>query len=65
MHCEKQLIKLCTLQNFVYIYQLADMYNANRLKEFCQWFLRINPDAKELLQVAEEDSQTVDYSNVS
>ena len=56
MHCEKQLIKLCTLQNFVYIYQLADMYNANRLKEFCQWFLRINPDAKELLRAAEEDS---------
>ena len=25
------------------------MYNANRLKEFCAWFQRINPKVNELL----------------
>jgi len=43
MICEQRLIKLCTVQSFVYIYQKADLYNANRLNEFCLWYQRINP----------------------
>ena len=46
------------MDNFVDICQVADMYNANRLKEFCAWFQRINPKVNELLyaQMQEENS---------
>ena len=49
MICEQRLIKLCSLHSFVYIYHVADLYNANRLKDFCQWYQRINPSVNELL----------------
>jgi len=38
MKCEQRLIKLCNIQNFIYIDHVADLYNANKLKEFCQWY---------------------------
>mmetsp|Transcript_13078 Transcript_13078/g.17684 ORF Transcript_13078/g.17684 Transcript_13078/m.17684 type:complete len:86 (-) Transcript_13078:425-682(-) len=47
MKCEQRLISLCTTHSFVYVDHVADMYNANRLKDYCQWFLRINPDIED------------------
>ena len=55
MKCEQRLIKLCSAQSFVYIDHIADLYNANRLKEFCQWYQRINPHISELVQSAHEE----------
>lgn len=49
MICEQRLIKLCSIHSFVYIYHVADLYNANMLKDFCQWYQRINPSVNELL----------------
>jgi hypothetical protein len=43
--CEHKLISMCNLESFQTICEAADLYNANRLKEYCAWFLRINPDA--------------------
>ena len=77
MICEQRLIKLCSIHSFVYIYHVADLYNANRLKEFCLWYQRINPAANEQLllhqhqeaaaaatSVAEEEAKgTVNASN--
>ena len=49
MICEQRLIKLCSIHSFVYIYHVADLYNANRLKDFCLWYQRINPSVNEQL----------------
>ena len=76
MICEQRLIKLCSIHSFVYIYHVADLYNANRLKDFCLWYQRINPSVNEqLLQhhAAEEEAKgagtsvaaALDFSNVS
>lgn len=63
MLCEEQLIKLCTIDNFLDICQVADMYNANRIKEFCAWFQRINPKVNELLfsHMQADDSSIDNY----
>jgi len=37
------------------ICSVADLYNANRLKEFCAWFQRINPKVNEMLFVTQND----------
>ena len=29
---------------------MADLYNADRLKEFCSWFQRINPKVNDFIQ---------------
>lgn len=55
MICEQRLIKLCSESTFVYIYHVADLYNANRLKEYCQWFQRINPQVNELLNASHDE----------
>ena len=61
MMCEERLIKLCTIENFLDICQVADMYNADRLKEFCAWYQRINPKVNELLvQHMQADDSSVD-----
>ena len=58
MKCEQRLIELCCEQNFVYIDHVSDLYNANRLKEFCLWYLRTNPHMSELMQsVTEEEGK--------
>ena len=49
--CEQKLIKICKIDNFLEICSVADLYNANRLKEFCAWFQRINPKVNDLLYV--------------
>jgi len=54
MLCERELIRLCEVENFVLICQVADLYNANRLKEYCAWFHRINPAVNELLMKQKE-----------
>ena len=38
MVCERKLIELCNIQTFQLICDAADLYNANRLKEYCAWF---------------------------
>jgi len=67
MKCEQRLIQLCSLQSFMYIDHVADLYNANGLKEFCQWYQRVNPQVNELLQKAAEEEAKggLDFSNVS
>lgn len=60
MMCEERLIKLCSMDNFVDICQVADMYNANRLKEFCAWFQRINPKVNELLYAQMQEENSID-----
>ena len=66
MLCEQRLIKLCSPNSFVYIDHVADLYNANRLKEFCHWYQRINPQVSEMLErAAEVEAAGVDHSNVS
>ena len=60
MMCEERLIKLCSMDNFVDICQVADMYNANRLKEFCAWFQRINPKVNELLYAQMQEDNSLD-----
>ena len=66
MICEQHLIKLCNMQSFVYMYQVADLYNANRLREYCQWYQRIYPEASLLLKAAaEEEAKAGDQSNKS
>jgi hypothetical protein len=66
MLCEQRLIKLCKVENFIEICQVADIYNANRLKEFCSWFQRINPKVNELLNVNASDNTELDMvSNFS
>ena len=57
--CEERLIKLCNIDNFIDVCQVADMYNADRLKEFCAWFQRINPKVNAILHqhiIANESS---------
>lgn len=67
MICEQRLIKLCTVQSFVYIFHVADLYNANRLKDFCLWYQRIYPQVNELLASvmggSEEEAKDVDLSS--
>jgi hypothetical protein len=63
MLCEQRLIKLCKIENFIDICQVADLYNANRLKEFCAWFQRINPKVNELLFVPSSNSEVDALSN--
>lgn len=66
MICEQRLIQLCNESTFVWIYHVADLYNANRLREYCQWFQRIHPQVNELLNSAhEEEAKGADFSNVS
>ena len=36
------------------------MYNANRLKEFCAWFQRINPKVNELLYAQMQEENSID-----
>ena len=55
MMCEQKLIKMCKVENFLEICSVADLYNANRLKEFCAWFQRINPKVNEMLFVTQND----------
>ena len=42
MNCEQYLINILNLDNYVLINDMADMYNAERLKEYCNWFFRRN-----------------------
>jgi len=46
---------------------VADMYNANRLKEFCQWFQRIHPqvtsDITNTVQSGSEEEVKVEQAN--
>lgn len=64
MICEQRLIQLCNESTFVWIYHVADLYNANRLREYCQWFQRIHPQVNELLNSAhEEEAKGADFSN--
>ena len=42
MQCEQYLIQHLNHSNFVTISEMADLYNAERLKEYCNWFFRRN-----------------------
>ena len=42
MCCEKYLIDFLTVDNFASIMEQAELYNAERLKEYCHWFYRRN-----------------------
>jgi hypothetical protein len=38
--CEERLVNMLSTENFKEIDEIADRYNAERLKEYCQWFSR-------------------------
>lgn len=38
--CEKYLIDALTLESYYQISEQAELYNAERLKEYCCWFQR-------------------------
>jgi hypothetical protein len=40
MICEQYLIDILNSDNFQVINEMADIYNAERLKEYCNWFFR-------------------------
>jgi len=40
MCCERYLIDFLNLENFFAINEQAELYNAERLKEYCNWFFR-------------------------
>ncbi len=40
LHCEECLINFLTVDNFHLISEHAELYNTERLKEFCNWFYR-------------------------
>lgn len=62
--CEQKLVGLCTLQTFQEICDAADLYNANRLKDYCAWFQRINPSAsaKKIPELFDESDCESEYS---
>ena len=37
-----------------------DMYNANRSKEFCEWFKRTNPVVQDMLMEHKEDNEKME-----
>jgi BTB/POZ domain-containing protein 11 len=43
MLCEQRLISHLNTDNFSIMCHYADIYNANRLKEYCAWFHRVHP----------------------
>lgn len=40
MNCEEYLINILNTENYSLINDMADMYNAERLKEYCNWYYR-------------------------
>lgn len=40
MSCEQYLINILNADNFGLINDMAELYNAERLKEYCNWFYR-------------------------
>jgi hypothetical protein len=40
MHCEQCLINFLTVDNFHAISEHAELYNTERLREYCSWFYR-------------------------
>jgi hypothetical protein len=40
MSCEKYLIDILNVDNFSLITEMAEIYNAERLKDYCNWFYR-------------------------
>lgn len=40
MSCEQYLINILNADNFGIINDMAEMYNAEKLKEYCNWFYR-------------------------
>ena len=40
INCEQYLINILNADNYALINDMAEMYNAERLKEYCNWFFR-------------------------
>jgi hypothetical protein len=40
MHCEQCLINFLNVDNFHVISEHAELYNTERLREYCSWFYR-------------------------
>ena len=40
MRCEEYLINNLNADNFQVFSEMADMYNAERLRDYCNWFYR-------------------------
>ena len=40
MQCEKYLIDFLNVENYQAINEQAELFNAERLKEYCNWFYR-------------------------
>lgn len=40
LSCEQYLINILNADNFVLINEMAEIYNAEKLREYCNWFYR-------------------------
>jgi len=60
LRCEKYLIDFLTVDNFHQISEQADLYNAERLREYCNWFYR-----RHALQLANEGGSSMSVSPIS
>ncbi len=40
LKCESHLINILNADNFSIINDMAELYNGERLKEYCNWYLR-------------------------
>jgi hypothetical protein len=56
MLCEQRLIHHLNTDNFSMMCHYADIYNANRLKEYCAWFHRVHPSI-DIHMYGEDQSQ--------
>lgn len=67
MICEEKLKKLCNMQSFHLVCEAADLYNANRLKEYCAWFQRIHilPNKGKNDEIEVGDSEMSQLGNYS
>ena len=53
MTCEQYLIDILNQDNFQVINDMADIYNAERLKEYCSWFFRRHASTFMMLDLPE------------
>jgi hypothetical protein len=40
LECEARLVQMLTIENFHLISSVAENFNADRLREYCNWFFR-------------------------
>jgi hypothetical protein len=67
MQCEKYLIDFLNVENYQAINEQAELFNAERLKEYCNWFYRRHASfiVTADLQQLHVSKKMADYSSAS